>query len=108
MGYGEDVLRLRKEVAALKRKLGEKTGSSNQDIFGVRPVGAHELETLQAEHRTLTGRLAVSGQRELDISEGRSKGWVSDTPPAKPAPKPDNRDILIYSKSEYEKHGGAS
>ena len=118
MAYGDDVLRLRREIRSLKKQLGDKVASGNEDVFGPRPVRGHELEELQREMAVLTRRLGVERDRE----EVRARAYHElgidprdDPDPVSPkqAPRkpsaPDNSDVLMSSKEdqeEFHRRGG--
>ncbi len=112
MAYGDEVIRLRREVAELRALLGEKA-SENKDLFGEKEVGSKEHEQLQAEHAVLMRRLAAEEQRQEDRNETLRKVeriWDADAqartahPRMKPSPR-DNRDLFV-PEEEFRRTGG--
>ncbi len=107
--YGDNVMRLRREVTTLKRQLGEKV-TDNSDIFQPEPVGGKELERLQAEYASLTCRRATTEMerpairakalRELEQMEN------DPGPPRKVAPKPASNADLYVNEEEFKRTGG--
>jgi hypothetical protein len=103
--YGDSVLKLRKEVASLKARLGEK-GDANDDLFGEKQVGPHELADLQREEERLVRQGCHDERREAEHARamaevGHLRGGVRDVRPRKPS-----NAHLFVSEEEFKRTGG--
>ncbi|MGE5057243.1 MAG: hypothetical protein ACM3WP_24050 [Acidobacteriota bacterium] len=113
--YGDDVMRLRREIVGLKKQLGEKV-IDNSDLFMPHDVGPKEYEKLHREQEALMERVALDERRQdiraramRELEQGADD--ENQRRPVRPIagagnkPRKDNSDLFVDAET-FKRTGG--